>query len=73
MSCPIKGVNIKTIPIANTDGIIMVSKDFNFELYVTLTSGSYPIYKINFEGENIGTEKIIDDSRSFNPDGLQEY
>ena len=73
MVCPIKGVNIKTIPIANTDGIIMVSKDFNFELYVTLTSGSYPIYKINFEGKNIGTEKIIDDSRSFNSDGLQEY
>ena len=73
MLCPIKGVSIKTTPIANTNGIIMVSKGFNFELYVTLTSGSYPIYKINFEGENSGTEKIIDDSKSFNPDGLQQY
>ena len=73
MLCPIKGVNIRTIPTANTDGIIMVSKDFNFELYVTLTSGSYPIYKINFEGENSRTEKIIDDSKSFSPDVLQEY
>ena len=73
VACPIEGLNIKTVPIANTNGIIMVSKDFNFELHVSLSKGSYPIYEINFEGENQNTVKTVNHSGVLSPLNLQEY
>ena len=51
----------------------MVSKGFNFELHVSLSKGSYPIYEINFEGENQNTSKTVNHSSTLSPVNLQEY
>ena len=73
VACSIEGLNIKTVPIANTNGIIVVASGFNFELHVSLSKGSYPIYEINFEGEDKSTVKTVNHSSNLFPVNLQEY